>query len=67
MRVQVIDVGIAIDSKGFAASVHKFQQEAPKLLSLAKAKDGVGLKKQVATVGGACKACHHKYRVPEEV
>jgi cytochrome c556 len=54
------------DVKGFAAAQTKFQQEAPKLLALAKAKDVDGLKKQVGVVGSACKGCHDKYRVPEE-
>jgi cytochrome c556 len=54
------------DSKGFANALAKFQQEAPKLLTLAKAKDAAGLKQQVAAVGGACKGCHDKYRVPQE-
>ena len=54
------------DPKGFAAAQAKFQQEAPKLLTLAKAKNVDGLKKQVGVVGGTCKGCHDKYRVPEE-
>lgn len=54
------------DPNGFAAAQKKFQQEAPKLLALAKAKDVDGLKKQVGIVGGTCKGCHDKYRVPEE-
>ena len=54
------------DPKGFAAAQTKFQQEAPKLLALAKARDVDGLKKQVGVVGGTCKGCHDKYRVPEE-
>ena len=54
------------DPAGFAAAQKKFQQEAPKLLALAKAKDVDGLKKQVGVVGGTCKGCHDKYRVPEE-
>lgn len=54
------------DAKGFAAALTKFQQEAPKLLTFAKANDVGGLKKQVGAVGGACKGCHDKYRVPQE-
>jgi cytochrome c556 len=54
------------DPKGFTAALEKFQQEAPKLLAYAKANDATGLKKQVTAVGGACKGCHDKYRVPEE-
>jgi cytochrome c556 len=54
------------DSKGFTSALTKFQQEAPKLLTLAKANDADGLKKQVTAVGGACKSCHDKYRVPQD-
>ena len=54
------------DSKGFATALTKFQQEAPKLLGFAKSRDVDALKKQVGIVGGACKGCHDKYRVPEE-
>lgn len=54
------------DPKGFTAALTKLQAEAPKLLTLAKANDADGLKKQVGAVGAACKGCHDKYRVPEE-
>ncbi len=54
------------DPQGFTAAVSKLQTEAPKLLTLAKASDADGLKKQVGAVGGACKGCHDKYRVPQD-
>jgi cytochrome c556 len=54
------------DPKGFAGALAKLQTEAPKILTLAKANDAAGLKQQVTVVGGACKGCHDKYRVPEE-
>jgi cytochrome c556 len=54
------------DPSGFAHVLAKFQQEVPKLLTLAKASDAAGLRKQVATVGAACKGCHDKYRVPQD-
>lgn len=54
------------DPQGFIAAMNKFQAEAPKLLTFAKAGDTDGLKKQVGAVGGACKGCHDKYRVPQD-
>jgi cytochrome c556 len=54
------------DQKGFAAALSKFQQETPKLLAFSRANDAAGLKKQVTVVGGTCKGCHDKYRVPQE-
>jgi cytochrome c556 len=54
------------DPQGFETAMAKFQQEAPKLASFAKAGDTDGLKKQVGVVGGACKGCHDKYRVPQD-
>ena len=54
------------DPKGFATVLTKFEQQAPKLLMFAKTNDADGLKKQVGIVGGACKGCHDKYRVPQE-
>ena len=54
------------DPKGFQTVMAKFQQEAPKLLALAKANDVDGLKKQVGAVGASCKGCHDKYRVPQD-
>ena len=54
------------DAKGFAAAQQRLAEEAPKLLVLANAGDTDGLKKQVGTVGQACKGCHDKYRVPQD-
>jgi cytochrome c556 len=54
------------DPQGFAAALTRFQQEAPKLSAFAKVGDTDGLKKQVGVVGGACKGCHDKYRVPQD-
>lgn len=54
------------DPKGFQTVMANFQKEAPKLLTFAKANDVDGVKKQVATVGGTCKGCHDKYRVPQD-
>ena len=53
------------DPQGFDVVLKDFQKEAPKLLALAKANDVEGLKKQVGAVGGTCKGCHDKYRVPQ--
>jgi cytochrome c556 len=54
------------DPQGFAAVLTRFQQEAPKLSAFAKVGDTDGLKKQIGVVGGACKGCHDKYRVPQD-
>jgi cytochrome c556 len=54
------------DTAGFSAAAAKFKDEAAKLDALAQAGDIAGVKGQVRTVGGACKACHDKYRVPEK-
>lgn len=54
------------DPAGFAAAAAKFKDEAAKLDALAQAGDIAGVKGQVRAVGGACKACHDKYRVPEK-
>lgn len=54
------------DPKGFDVVLSKFQAEAPKLLTFAKAGDAAGLKKQVNVVGAACKGCHDSYRVPQD-
>jgi cytochrome c556 len=54
------------DPKGFTNVLAKFQQEVPKLLTLSRAKDAGGLRKQVGVVGSACKGCHDKYRVPQD-
>ena len=54
------------DPQGFAAAVQKFQAETVKLQQVAATGDGGAAKAQVAAVGGACKNCHDKFRVPEK-
>jgi cytochrome c556 len=54
------------DPAGFSAAAAKFKDEAAKLDAIAQAGDIAGVKGQVRAVGGACKACHDKYRVPEK-
>ena len=54
------------DAAGFAAAANKFQIEASKLQQLATAGDVAGMKAQSRVVGGTCKGCHDKYRVPEK-
>jgi cytochrome c556 len=54
------------DANGFAAAANRLQVESSKLNALAAAGDIAGVKGQVRAVGGACKGCHDKYRVPEK-
>ena len=54
------------DAAGFAAAANRFQVEAAKLQQLASAGDVAAIKGQARAVGGACKNCHDKYRVPEK-
>ncbi len=54
------------DAAGFAAVATGLQTETAKLAELATAGDLDGLKAQVRVEGGACKACHDKYREPEK-
>ena len=54
------------DAAGFAAASNKFQVEASRLQLLAIAGDLPGMKGQARAVGGSCKGCHDKYRVPEK-
>ncbi len=54
------------DAAGFAAAANKFQVEASKFQQLAAAGDIAAIKAQVRPVGGSCKGCHDKYRVPEK-
>jgi cytochrome c556 len=54
------------DAAGFAAAANKFQIEAAKFQALATAGDVAGMKTQSRVLGGACKNCHDKYRVPEK-
>jgi len=54
------------DPAGFAAAAKAFKTEAPKLQQLANANDIDGLKAQTGKLGGACKGCHDKFRVPQD-
>jgi cytochrome c556 len=54
------------DAAGFAAAANRLQVEASKLQQLAAAGDVAGVKAQARMVGGACKNCHDKFRVPEK-
>jgi cytochrome c556 len=54
------------DAAGFAAAANRVQVETSKLALLANAGDLAGVKGQVRNVGGACKNCHDKFRVPEK-
>lgn len=54
------------DAAGFATAAKGFQTETGKFLQLANAGDMNGAKAQVRNLGGACKACHDKYRVPQD-
>ncbi|OQW45658.1 MAG: hypothetical protein A4S16_00200 [Proteobacteria bacterium SG_bin6] len=54
------------DRAGFEAAAAKLAIEAGKLAELAKAGDTTGFAGQYQAVGGACKACHDKYRVEEK-
>ncbi|HEX2814806.1 MAG TPA: cytochrome c [Phenylobacterium sp.] len=50
------------DAEGFAAAATRLQGETAKLADTAAAGDMDALKAQVRATGGACKACHDKYR-----
>lgn len=54
------------DAAGFAAAANRLQVEASKFQQLAAAGDLPGMKAQSRVLGGACKNCHDKYRVPEK-
>lgn len=54
------------DAAGFAAAANRLQVEVSKFQQLAMAGDVAGMKTQSRVVGGACKNCHDKYRVPEK-
>lgn len=54
------------DAAGFASAANRLQVETSKLQALGAAGDLAGFKGQVRAVGGACKNCHDKYRVPEK-
>jgi cytochrome c556 len=57
--------GVWTDAAGFATAARAFQGETAKFQQLTLAGDVNGAKAQVRALGGACKACHDKYRVPE--
>jgi cytochrome c556 len=54
------------DPAGFATAAKALKAEAPKLQQLANANDVAGVKAQAGKLGGACKGCHDKYRVPQD-
>ena len=54
------------DAAGFAAASNRLQVEVSKFQQLATAGDVAAMKGQARVVGGSCKACHDKYRVPEK-
>jgi cytochrome c556 len=54
------------DAAGFAAAANRLQVEVSKFQQLAMAGDVAGMKTQSRVVGGSCKNCHDKYRVPEK-
>jgi len=54
------------DPQGFAAAVKRLQGESAKLQQIAATGDAGAAKAQVMAVGGACKNCHDKFRVPDK-
>ncbi len=50
------------DAAGFNARAANLQVETTKLHQLAQAGDMAAVRAQVRATGGACKACHDKYR-----
>jgi cytochrome c556 len=54
------------DAAGFAAAVNRLQTESAKLQQVSATGDLAAIRAQVRATGGACKACHDKYRVPEK-
>jgi cytochrome c556 len=50
------------DAEGFAAAATRLETETAKLSDLATAGDLDAIKAQARATGGACKACHDKYR-----
>jgi cytochrome c556 len=50
------------DAEGFAAAATGLQAETAKLADVAMGADLEALKAQARATGGACKACHDKYR-----
>jgi cytochrome c556 len=54
------------DAPGFAAAASRLQAETSRLDQFAQAGDLDSVKAQARAVGGACKNCHDKYRVPDK-
>lgn len=54
------------DAAGFTAAASNLQVQASKLQQVATTGDVDALKAQVRATGGACKACHDKYRVEKK-
>ena len=54
------------DPAGFDTALKNFQAEAPKLAQFANANDIAGVKGAFGKLGGICKGCHDKYRVPRD-
>ena len=54
------------DADGFAAAAAKLQDEATKLAAVSAGGDMDAIKAQFRAAAGACKACHDKYRTPEQ-
>jgi len=54
------------DTAGFAAAANRLQVETAKFDQIAHAGDVDAIKAQARAVGGACKNCHDKFRVPEK-
>lgn len=53
------------DSAGFTAAAKNLETQAIALQSLAASGDTAAVQAQVKATGGACGACHTKYRGPE--
>ncbi len=54
------------DPQTFAAAAKRLQTESAKLQELAAAGNADATKAQVMSLGGACKNCHDKFRVPDK-
>lgn len=54
------------DAAGFSAAASRLQAETVKFDQVAQSGDLDAIKAQARAVGGACKNCHDKYRVPEK-
>ena len=56
------DIWLPQNKADFAAKLHNFQIAAPAFQAAANGTDVSLMKARFATLGGACKACHDKYR-----